>query len=138
MFGGKVLLITAAVWAAGVSLYFFFSPVTIHTVTATTTSGGAEKVESSTLTMSWYQVQGLWGTVVLVLFAGLYILAIYLAWRSAYYALALLSLATLIISFLAGFSIGLFYLPSALALLIGTALLWLPKLMISGAGSSFY
>lgn len=65
----------------------------------------------------------------LVLFAGLYILALYLAWQSAYRALAILSLTALIFSFLAGLSIGFFYLPSALALLIGTTLFWLSRLM---------
>lgn len=129
IFSGKSLVILAAIWAVGVSLYIFFSPVTIHTITATAISGGSESVEASTLTKSWYQVQGLWGVFVLVLFAGFYVVALYPAWRAAYPALAMLSLVGLTLSFLAGFSIGLFYLPSALGLLIGTMLLWLSRQM---------
>jgi len=135
IFSGKFLVVLAAVWAVGVSLYIFFSPITIHSITATTVSGGSESVEASTLTKSWYQVQGIWGIFVLVLFAGLYVVALYLAWRSAYLALAILSLVALTLSYLAGFSIGLFYLPSVVGLLIGTVLLWLSRPMSLRPGS---
>ena len=122
-FIGKSLVAVAAGWAVTVSLYLFFSPVSVHTETATAVSGASDSVKSAVSTQSWYQVQGLWGSIVLILFAGLYILALYLAWRPALIALAILSVAALTLSYLAGFSIGLLYLPSALGLLIGTVLL---------------
>jgi hypothetical protein len=134
-FSGKFLVALSAILAVGVSLFIFFSPLTIHNVTATSVTGGSERVETTTLTQSWYQVQGLWGVIVLVLFAGLYIGAFYLARQSAYRTLAILSLVALILSYLAGFSIGLFYLPSALALLVGTGLLWLSRSMSLRSGS---
>lgn len=135
IFSARLLVVLAAIWAVGVSLYFFFSPITIHSITATSVLGDLERVEATTLTRSWYQVQGLWGIIVLVLFAGLYVVAPYLVWRSTYVALAILSLAALTLSYLAGFSIGLFYLPSAFGLLIGTTLLWLSRRMAMKPGS---
>ena len=121
---GKLVVMLATVWAIGVSAYLLFSPITIHGITATTVSNGSGSVEHFTLQQSWYQVQGLWGSLVLVLVAGFYSIGLYLAWRTAYARLAVLSVIALIFSYLAGFSIGLLYVPSAVGLTLGTALLW--------------
>jgi len=124
---GKLLVALATVWAIAASLYIFFAPVTIHSVTATTVSGGLDTVEESTSELSWYKVQGLWGSIVLLLFAGLYGLAARLAWRAAYLPLGILSVLALALTYLAGFSIGLAYLPAAIGLFIGALLLVLPQ-----------
>ena len=124
---GKLAVLLATFWAIGVSVYLFFSPITIHGITATAVSNGSGSVEHFTLQQSWYQVQGLWGSLVLVLVAGFYGLGLYLAWRTAYRMLGVLSVIALMFSYVAGFSIGLLYVPSAVGLTLGTALLWLSR-----------
>ena len=123
----RVLALSAAAWAVLVSLYFLLTPIPLHTIPAAAVSGASESIESAVITQSWYQVQGLWGTVVLLLFAGFYVLALYLIWHSAVPALIIMSLAGITISYITGFSIGLFYLPSALALLLAASLLWISR-----------
>jgi len=124
---GRLAVILAAFWAIGVSGFLFFSPITVHEITATTVPNGSSSVEQFTREKSWYQVQGLWGSLVLVLVAGFYASGLYLAWRTAYAGLVALSVIALIFSYVAGLSIGFLYLPSALSLIIGTVLLWLSR-----------
>jgi hypothetical protein len=59
---------------------------------------------------------------VLVIFAGFYLLAVRLAWRSRYIALAILSVVAIALSIITGFSVGAIYLPAALGLIIGTVM----------------
>ncbi|MDX1416372.1 MAG: hypothetical protein R3293_19390 [Candidatus Promineifilaceae bacterium] len=125
----KLLTLVAAFYAVGVSFYLFLSPIAIHTITATTLPNETTSLETSDMTLSWYRAQGLWGVIVLVLFAGLYILGLYLAWRSMDGALLILSMAALILSLVSGLSIGMLYLPAAGALIIGAILLWYSQRM---------
>ncbi len=74
-------------------------------------------------------MQGLWGTFILIIFAVPYALAVRSARRSAYRPLAVLSVMGLVFSFLAGFSIGGLYLPSALEWFVGMLLLTLSGLL---------
>jgi hypothetical protein len=124
---GRFLVVLAACWAIGASLFVLFSPQTVHVMSATAAPGEPQIVEEFTLEKSWYEVQGLWGTIVLVIFAGLYVAAVRFAWRAAYPALPILSVIALALSYLAGLSIGAFYLPAALALFVGMLLLMLSR-----------
>jgi len=124
---GKFIVAAAASWAVGVSLYVFFSPVTISGVTATRWRDSSEVVEVFTRQQSWYEMQGLWGVFVLVIFSGLYISAVRLAWRGKYRALVILSVFAFALSVVTGFSIGGAYLPAALALFVGALLLLLSR-----------
>jgi hypothetical protein len=122
---GKALIAFAALWALGVSLVILFTPVEIHEIEAVVVPGGDSTPQETITYQSWYQVQGAWGVAVLFIFAGLYALPAWLARRTEtrWIWLALASLLALTLTFLAGFSIGGFYLPAALALLAGVILL---------------
>ena len=114
---------TAAAWAVGASLYIFFSPVTTSGVTGTLRRDSSEVVEIFTRQQSWYEAQGLWGILVLVIFSGLYILAVRVAFKGKYGALTIMGIVAVALSILAGFSIGVAYLPAAMGLLIGALVL---------------
>ena len=132
IYGGKFAVAIAASWATGASLYIFFSPMTAQVVTARIVNGNPRHiVETFTREQSWYEAQGLWGVCVLAIFAGLYLLAVRLAWRGRYAALATLSAIAITLSILAGFSIGGAYVPAALGLLVGTLLLLSSRLLRS-------
>ncbi len=120
---GKFIVATAATWAVGASLYIFFSPVTTSGVTGILRRDSSEVVEFFTRQQSWYETQGLWGVIVLIIFSGLYILAVRVAWRGKYGALTIMGVVALALSIVSGFSIGGAYLPAALGLLIGALVL---------------
>ena len=71
---------------------------------------------------SWYEAQGPWGTMWLVLFSGLYLLAVRAAWNGSLAAVSLLSVTAIVLSVVTGFSIGGAYLPAALGLVFGALL----------------
>jgi hypothetical protein len=120
---GKNLVLLSALWAVGAGLYIFFSPQIIHGVKALSTAGEPQIVEEFTIEKSWYQVQGLWGTLILFILGAFYVVAVRLAWKGALPALAGLSVISLVLSYLTGFSIGGFYLPAAISLFVGMLLL---------------
>ncbi len=124
---GLALVGLAAVLAVLASLYFFFYPLEVVTITASATAGGREVVEETTVRRWWYQEQGWWGVFVLVLFAGYYGAAYWLARRRAAIWVAVFGIGALVLAFLSGFSIGFLYLPSALLLLVGAGLLVLGR-----------
>jgi hypothetical protein len=124
---GCALVLIAALWAIGASLYIFFAPLTIQEITATTVPGEPQVAEEFTTVTSWYKVQGLWGSFLLVLFAGLYVLGVVLARRSRYGYLGILCAVALLLSYLAGLSIGLLYLPAALLMSLGAVFMFLSR-----------
>ncbi len=121
--GGKFIVAIAASWAVGASLYIFFSPVTISGVRGTMRRDSTEVVEFFTRQQSWYEAQGLWGVIVLVIFSGFYLLALRVAWRGKYRALAVMGVVAIALSIVTGFSIGAAYFPAALGLFIGALVL---------------
>ena len=130
IYGGKFAVVIAASWATGASLYIFFSPISAQVVTARRVFGASRDiVEIFTREQTWYEAQGFWGICVLAIFTGLYLLAVRLAWRRRYTALAMLSVIAIALSIVAGFSIGAAYLPAALGLMVGTLLLASSKLL---------
>jgi Ca2+/Na+ antiporter len=120
---GKLFVGIAAGLSILVGLYLLLSPVEVYSITATTLPGGQETTQEQITQQSWYQTQGLWGVFVLFLFAGLYSLGYFLARKEAYTWLVILSLSLMALSYLAGFSIGLLYLPAALILFLGAGIL---------------
>ncbi len=119
IYSGRLVAAIAALWAIGASLYIFFSPISVQGVKASSIFGASTVVETFTREQSWYETQGLWGVFVLVIFAGFYLLAARLAWRNKYNAFAIMSVISLALSIISGFSIGGIYLPAAFALIIG-------------------
>jgi hypothetical protein len=120
---GKFLVVMAATWAVGASLYVFSSPVSMHGVTGLILRDSSTVVETFTREQSWYEAQGLWGILWLVVFSGLYLVAVRVAWRGNYIALAIVSVIAVALSIVTGFSIGGAYLPAALGLFIGTLII---------------
>ena len=119
---GKIVVGIAAAWAVGVSLHILFSPVTISGVTATLRRDSSEVVEVFTRQQSWYEAQGLWGVLGLVIFSGFYLLAFRVACKSKYRVLTVMGVVAIALSVVTGFSVGGAYLPSAVGLLIGALL----------------
>ncbi|MCI0891813.1 MAG: hypothetical protein J4N65_04530, partial [Chloroflexi bacterium] len=77
----------------------------------------------------WYEVQGVWGVVVLLIFALLYSSTAYLASRNRLVALAIASASALMLTILAGFSIGPLYIPALLMVVVGWLTLGLGKMV---------
>ena len=136
VFFGKLLINLSAVFAIIVGLYVLLAPVYVQSSTASTISGVPTTVEEHTFQQSLFQTQGIWGVFVLVIFAGLYCLGVYLAYVETFTLLGLLSFGLLLLSYLAGFSIGFLYLPAAISLLIGTAIIVLSKFFHPGPPKS--
>jgi hypothetical protein len=127
--GGKLIVTIAAIWAVGVSLYIFSSPVAVHGVTERMLRDSSTVVKTSAQVQSWYEMQGLWGSLWLVLFSGLYLLAVRFAWSGKHVALAILSVTAVALSIVTGFSIGSAYLPAAFSLFIATLMFLSSRLL---------
>ena len=129
--GGKLIVAIAASWAVGASIYIFSSPVAVRGVTGRMLRDTSTVLEPFTREQSWYEAQGLWGVLWLLVFSGLYILAVRVAWRGSHLALAIVSVTAVALSIVTGFSIGGAYLPAALGLIIGTLMFLSSKLLRS-------
>lgn len=110
----------AAVWGALAGLIIFFIPMGTS-VTSTITSNGGN--EMTTTQVSFFEMQGWWGIWILLVFAALYYGPLHFYRRGSRALAALFAVAAIILAALAGFSIGSFYLPAALALFLGLVLL---------------
>jgi hypothetical protein len=129
--GGKLLVAIAAAWALGASIYIFSSPVSVHGVTELMLRDTSTFAGAFTREHSWYEAQGVWGILWLVVFSGLYLLAVRVAWRGNHIALVIVSVTAVALSIVTGFSIGGAYLPAALGLFIGTLMILSSKLLRS-------
>ena len=122
----RILFAFAALWSVGAGLWIAFTPLAIHFINLSESITGESTVERGVRQVSWYSVQGLWGIIILLIFAGLYLSAAFFAWVGKKWLAGLISILAMALTILAGFSIGAFYLPSALAVLLGTILLIIP------------
>jgi hypothetical protein len=127
--GGKLTVAIAATWAVGASLHIFSSPVSVHGVADVMLRDSSTVVEAFAREQSWYEARGIWGILWLVLFSGLHLMAVRVAWRGKYIALAIMSVAAVALSIITGFSIGRAYLPAALGLFTATLMLLSSKRM---------
>ena len=125
----RVPFLFAAVWAIGAGIYLLLSPTTIQEIVATTSTDGSQTIEELSRQVSFYEVQGVWGVIVLLIFALLYSSTAYLALRNRLVALAIASSLALTLTVLAGFSIGLLYFPALLTVVVGWLTLGLVKLV---------
>ena len=129
---GKFVVALAAAWAIGASIYVFFSPLSGQGVTVRRTFGESGSVVETFMTeQSWYEAQGLWGIFVLAVFAGIYLFAVRLAWNGHYNALTIVSVITIALSIVTGFSIGGIYFPAAAGLVVGALILLAARLLTS-------
>lgn len=105
----RSLLILAAALALIASIFILSSR---GLVTETTVyEDGAQ--ETTVIRQSWYQTQGTWGVAILIIFSTLYYAPYHFYARDRILVSALFALASIILTCLAGFSIGGFYLPAA-------------------------
>ena len=125
----RIPFLLAALLAIGASIYFLLYPTTIQEVVATTSANGSQTIEELSRQASWYEVQGVWGVVVLLIFALLYSSTAYLALRNRLVALAIASASALMLTILAGFSIGPLYIPALLTVVVGWLTLGLGKMV---------
>ncbi len=125
----RIAFIASAAWSVVASLYVLLSPLTIQEVRTSGLADGSSITEEVTRQTSWYQVQGLWGVLVLAAFALLFILIPLLALKRRYVLLLTISLIATLLVLLAGFSIGPFYLPAVVAVLVGWSAMGIGKLI---------
>jgi hypothetical protein len=115
----------AAVWALLIGVYIFLAPFGTMVSESVTSNGTREVVHTS---VSFFETQGWWGVWVLIAFAALYYSPFHFYRRGSRAMAALFAISAIILSILAGFSVGAYYFPAALAMLIGLAiLLFSPK-----------
>jgi hypothetical protein len=131
-----MLFVFAALWSLGASIYLLLAPLTIHELGAEAVATGSPWVEELSSQASWYEIQGLWGVILLLLFGSLFVYAGVLALKDQYPMLAATSFMAVALTFLAGFSIGPLYLPAVLALLAGWLVIGFAKIMRSSKQTS--
>ena len=125
----RIPFMLAAIWAIGAGTYLLLSPTVIQEIVATSSVDGSNTIEELSRQASWYEVQGVWGVIVLLIFALLYSSTAYLASRNRLVALAIASSLALILTVLAGFSIGILYIPALLLVVFGWFALALAKIV---------
>lgn len=123
-----ILFAFAALWALGGSIYLLATPITIHEIEAESTANGSEFVEEVTRQASWYEVQGLWGVIIVLIFVLLFFSIALFAFKGRYISLAITSFLAVTLTFLAGFSIGPIYLLAVFAVLAGWLMLGLSRI----------
>ena len=125
----RIPFLLAAMWAIGAGIYLLLSPTVIQEIVWTASSDGSQTIEELSRQASWYEVQGVWGVIVLLIFALLYSSTALLASRKRLVALAIASSLALMLTVLAGFSIGLLYIPALLMVVAGWLTLGLAKIV---------
>jgi hypothetical protein len=113
----RIPFLFSALWSIGVGLYLLLTPQTIVEQVAVSTPGSTETSEEIVRQVSWYQVQGLWGVIVLVV-----------VFTQRMIAAAITSLLAVGLVYLAGLSIGPLYLPALLGVVVGWAFLGFARL----------
>lgn len=116
----RTLFTFSAVWGLIAGLAIFFIPFGMRvTETGTSTGSGAALATP----VSFFETQSWWGIWILLVFAALYYGPLHFYRRGSKAMAALFAMTAILLTFLAGFSIGPFYLVGALALLAGLTLL---------------
>ncbi len=121
----QIPFVIAGLWSFGASLFLLASPMTIHGMTGADDGPGVVEFVRQA---SFYEIQGLWGVFVLLIFAFVFALTGLFAVRDRTVGLAATSLLAVTLTCLALFSIGAAYLPAAFAVLAGWLVLGFTKL----------
>lgn len=111
--------------AAGASI--LLSPGGVYSKTAAMTTAAAGRAgtagQATVDTHSWFEVRGVWGAAPLAAFAALYSRQAALSQRGQAVAVAAFGCAGVILTGLAGISVGLVYPPAALVTLLAVLLM---------------
>jgi hypothetical protein len=119
----QALLIFSAVWSVAIGIWIAASPMYTSEVV---TNSGPGPVVSSALgrsSTSFFSVNGAWGIMILGIFAIAYSSGIFFFRRCRTGWTLVTGLFAILLTFLAGFSIGPVYLPAALATLLALILM---------------
>jgi cell division protein FtsW (lipid II flippase) len=116
----RFLFVAAAVWGFLAGLLIFLLPFGSR-ASAEVTSAGGEKI--SVTPAYFFETQGWWGIFILIIFAWLYYGPFHFYRRGSRGTATVFAVTAVIVSILAGFSIGPFYLIGALALVLGLLLM---------------
>ncbi|MBK8905224.1 MAG: hypothetical protein IPM53_28840 [Anaerolineaceae bacterium] len=122
----RVLVITAVGWAAAITVSIMSSPAVM---TVTEAAGSEQPAEP--VAIGWFAYAGFYGTLLLLLWTALFVVAAWAAWTGRTAVLALIAIPALIFSWLTLFSIGGGYIPATLALLAALILSVLQKRRIA-------
>jgi hypothetical protein len=106
----RALAVVASVWAMGVTICIIASPAAMTTIVSANGQNG------TIMEISWFEYAGFYGTVLLLLWTGLFVWGAWAAWLGKTAVLAFIAIGTLIFSWLTLLSLGGGYLPAALAL----------------------
>ena len=122
----KLPFYLAGIWALVVSLYILLAP---HGTGMGTTMSSDGQILSQTVSRpSFFEVQGPEGIAALAVFALIYLMVALCAYSGRRALLAVTSLMATVLTFLAGFSIGLFYFPAMFVVMLGWMVIGLRKL----------
>ena len=125
---GRLFLYFAAMWSVVAGLVLLLTPLEVQTLTAQGIAEDAASAVESSQSITWYEAQGLAGIVLLVLFALLYVAMAYLSWVKRWIGAASFAAIAILLTLLAGFSIGAFYMPAAMLSLVGLILLGIRRM----------
>lgn len=106
----RTLAVMAVVWAIFATIRIMTFPAAM-TMTATTSGEGG-----TITTIGWFAYAGFYGTVLLLLWTGLFVWGAWAAWMGKTAVLVFIAIGTLIFSWLTLFSFGGWYLLAAIFL----------------------
>lgn len=116
----RYLFVFSALWGFLAGLFILIRPAGMSVTETSTHNGGSEIIATQ---VSFFEMQGWWGIWILIAFAALYYGPLHFCSRGSRGLAALFAATAIVLSLLAIFSIGSFYFPAALALLVGLVLL---------------
>lgn len=116
----RLLFTIAAVLALVAVLVIILTP---GGYSITTEGANGEPPVTTTETLSFYEMQGAWGVIILVIFAALYYGPVHFYNLGRKGIAALFGITAIIMTILALFSIGAFYSLSALLVFVGLVLM---------------
>lgn len=111
------LLTFAGAWAVGIGIWMIATPLRVSELIAVGESGSSLDPAINEYQVSFYSVQGMWGIFILLVFALLYGVSAWLYIRGRQGNALVTGTAAMVMTYLAGFSVGPAYLPAALATL---------------------
>ena len=106
----RTLAVATVVWAIIATVRIMTSPAAMTAMSTTSGEGG------TITTIGWFEYAGFYGTVLLLLWMGLFVWGAWAAWTGRTAVLAFIAIGTLVFSWLTLLSLGGWYLPTAIIL----------------------
>ena len=119
----KILAIAIIVWGVAVPVYLiFFAQVSYASTTTSATQGEPAATTTVSGSQPWITAAEPVSILILLAFSGLLIGGGIAVWKRALAEMIILAMLALVGSYMTGFSIGVFFLPGAIALALATLL----------------